>query len=41
MDGPKLFTKEEVVDFAKQNPDKLILSIHDNIYDVTKFADEV
>jgi len=40
MDGPKLFTKEEVVDFAKQNPEKLILSIHDNIYDVTKFADE-
>ncbi len=35
------FTKAELFEHCNSNPDKVFLSVHDNIYDVTPFLDEV
>lgn len=37
----KVFTKEQVLEQSKENPNNLYIVIHDRLYDVTKFADEV
>ena len=37
----KVFSKEHLLEHVAQNADRTFLSIHDNIYDVTEFLDEV
>jgi cytochrome b involved in lipid metabolism len=37
----KTFTKAELFEYCEANPNKLLISIHENVYDITKFADEV
>ena len=37
----KLFNKESLIEFVKSNPANTFISIHDNVYDVTSFLDEV
>ena len=37
----RVFSKSELFDYCKANENKTIIAIHDNLYDVTKFADEV
>ena len=36
-----IFTKAELFEFCSANPGKSIISIHGQIYDITKFLDEV
>jgi len=37
----RVFTKESLIEHAKQNPSTTFISIHENVYDVTPFLDEV
>ena len=37
----KVFTKAELFEYCETNPNKIFISIHENVYDITKFADEV
>ena len=37
----KSFTKESLVEHVQANPNNTFISIHDNVYDVTEFLDEV
>ena len=37
----KSFTKAELFEYCSANPGKSIISIHEKVYDITKFADEV
>jgi cytochrome b involved in lipid metabolism len=41
MSGEKLFNKESALEHAKSNTDKTFIAIHDVLYDVTEFLDEV
>jgi cytochrome b involved in lipid metabolism len=36
----KFITFISVLEFANANPDKIVISIHENVYDVTDFLDE-
>lgn len=36
-----VYSKEALFDLADQNPNKCYLSIHENVYDITEFLDEV
>ena len=37
----RVFTKESLIEHAKKNPSTTFISIHENVYDVTPFLDEV
>lgn len=37
----KVFSKESLVEFVKSHPENTYISIHENVYDVTTFLDEV
>lgn len=35
------FSQQALFEFAAQHPDNCYISIHENVYDVTQFLDEV
>ena len=37
----KIFSKESLIEHVKSNPNNTFISIHENVYDVTTFLDEV
>ena len=37
----KSFTKESLIEHVQANPNNTFISIHENVYDVTQFLDEV
>ena len=37
----KSFTKVSLIEHVQANPSNTFISIHDNVYDVTEFRDEV
>ena len=37
----KVFTKQSLIEYAQENPSDTLVSIHENIYNVTPFLDEV
>lgn len=37
----KVYSKEALNELVAQNPDQYYISIHENVYDVTEFLDEV
>lgn len=37
----KIYSQEALFELTAQNPDRYYLSIHENVYDVTEFLDEV
>lgn len=36
-----VFSKQAVLDLADKNADRTYISIHENVFDVTQFLDEV
>jgi hypothetical protein len=36
-----VYSKDALFEFASKNPDRTYISIHENVYDVTEFLDEV
>lgn len=41
MASLQAFTKSDLLEFTKSNSDKFIILIHGNVYDITKFLNEV
>lgn len=41
MDEKKVFSKDSLSKLVEQNPSNTYISIHENVYDVTPFLDEV
>ncbi len=41
LNNSKIFTKESLLEHVGANSDRTYLAIHDNVYDVTEFLDEV
>ena len=37
----EFLTREAALELASQNPDKTYISIHENLYDISTFLDEV
>ena len=37
----KIFSKKDLKAYCKANLNKFIILIHENVYDITKFIDEV
>ena len=41
MSENQLLTKDQCVELAQKNSDRTYISIHENVYDITTFLDEV
>lgn len=41
MSESNLFTKESLLKYTSENNNRNIIVIHENVYDVTEFMDEV
>lgn len=37
----RAFSKQSLIEHAQANPNNTFVSIHENVYDVTQFLDEV
>ena len=40
IEGSRIFTKNELLEYCEENPEKIIIVDKDDVYDITKFVDE-